>query len=65
LQKLVEIKLGKHIYPEFPRISCQKKRKFAPKKEQCSPVVVAFLKKKGLIEVIPCKVFLRENALSK
>jgi len=33
IAKLVEITLEKHIYPEFPRFSCQKKRKFAPKKE--------------------------------
>jgi len=36
IAKLVEITLEKHIYSEYPRFSCRKKRKFAPKKEHCS-----------------------------
>jgi hypothetical protein len=33
IAKLVEITLGKHIYPKFPRFFCQKKQKFTPKEK--------------------------------
>jgi hypothetical protein len=43
ITKMVEITLEKHIYPEIPRFSCRKKKKFAPKKEHCFTSVVGFI----------------------